>query len=263
MDINTFYLNLNKAPLKKLGHKNRNLVKDSLKIKNAKRHMERWKNRPTYYVCSYGGSGSHMLCNYLHKVGHTEHIHSRKPPVKLTGVGNFKMSGYGDYPRHPNGEYNNKEWFDTTKPLSEDEVNKVKVIYIYRNPIRAIYSRYHPQNKSGLMNIEVPDSTVSLEDIIREKKDLMGLEEFFDNYTTPDPQRNYKIYCIKYEEFFTNYAQVNKALGVRTIGDPPKNTERNFKKPYNDLRDNVYSDLEKIYQPLLEKMEEMPIVKII
>ena len=45
------------------------------------------KNKKTFYVCSYGGSGSKMLCSALRKYGNTKHIHSRKPPEKLEYIG--------------------------------------------------------------------------------------------------------------------------------------------------------------------------------
>lgn len=37
----------------------------------------------TFYVCSYGGCGSTMLCDSLNKYGKTVHIHSPKPPDNL------------------------------------------------------------------------------------------------------------------------------------------------------------------------------------
>ena len=43
-----------------------------------------------FYVCSYGGSGSKMLCNALSKHGKTKHIHSRKPPNNLEYIGKEK-----------------------------------------------------------------------------------------------------------------------------------------------------------------------------
>ena len=47
-------------------------------------------NKKIFYVCSYGGSGSKMLCSALKKYGETIHIHSRKPPNNLEYIGNEK-----------------------------------------------------------------------------------------------------------------------------------------------------------------------------
>ena len=44
-----------------------------------------------FYVCSYGGSGSKMLCSALNKYGKTTHIHSRMPPNNLEYIGNEKV----------------------------------------------------------------------------------------------------------------------------------------------------------------------------
>ena len=48
-----------------------------------------------FYVCSYGGSGSKMLCAALRKYGKVEHIHSRNPPDKLCYIG--KQNGGNTY----------------------------------------------------------------------------------------------------------------------------------------------------------------------
>jgi len=36
-----------------------------------------------YYICSYGGSGSTILFNYLSHFGNVYHIHDRYPPNNL------------------------------------------------------------------------------------------------------------------------------------------------------------------------------------
>ena len=49
-------------------------------------HININKNK-IFYICSYGGSGSTMLANYLSNFGKVFHIHSRYPPKKLTYTG--------------------------------------------------------------------------------------------------------------------------------------------------------------------------------
>ena len=70
----------------------------------------------TFYVCSFGGSGSTLLANSLKPYGRVEHIHSRIPPLELEYIGNNK--GGDTY----------YEWFNVTvifikmkkMPLSND-----------------------------------------------------------------------------------------------------------------------------------------------
>ena len=74
-----------------------------------------------FYVCSYGGSGSKMLCTALQKYGQVEHIHSRNPPDKLCYIG--KQNGGNTY----------EEWFNDVN-IPEAELKKYVVLFIYRNP---------------------------------------------------------------------------------------------------------------------------------
>ena len=82
-----------------------------------------------FYVCSYGGSGSTLLCQSLKKYGKTYHIHSRKPPKELEFVGN--EGGGRAY----------CEWFNGAK-IPKNCKDEIYVIYIYKNPVNAILSRF-------------------------------------------------------------------------------------------------------------------------
>ena len=56
-----------------------------------------------YYICSYGGSGSTVLFNYLSNFGNVYHIHDRYPPLNLSYVGNQNTNintYYKDYLVH-------------------------------------------------------------------------------------------------------------------------------------------------------------------
>lgn len=190
-----------------------------------------------FYVCSYGGSGSKILCEYLKKFGKVEHIHSRKPPQKLTHIGGDVYC----------------EWFNN-KVIPDNELVNYYVIYIYKNPIKSVYSRF--RNPDHLKHIQC-NTNIKLSDVVKSQKDLYGIEEFFDNYTTPDPDRNYKIYCVKYEDFFANISDFNKTLG---IPDNPENYPREIttRREYQD-----YDKLEKIYSNLLNKMKKMDFITIV
>ena len=196
----------------------------------------------TYYVCSYGGCGSYMLCDYLRKFGNVEHIHSRKPPLNLEYIGkkNTLENVYG-------------EWFNNV-PIPENDLANYKVIYLYRNPVKAIYSRFN--NPDHLLHIQC-DPTIKLSHVIETEKDLYGIEEFFDNYTNKDTKRNYPIYCVKYEEFWSHISDFNKELGLPDISSLyPVKKETPRKENQNEI-------LYKIYQPLMKKMSEMNFIQIV
>lgn len=202
----------------------------------------------TYYVCSFGGCGSTLLCEYLSKFGKVKHIHSRLPPDKLMYVGNENAI---------NKTYN--EWFNDVL-IPENNVQNYKVIYIYKNPIKAIYSRFvlkkipHIQH---LRHIQCDNNGfIRLMDVIDTKKDLYKIEEFFDNYTRPK-ERNYKIYCVKYEDFWDNIEVFNQIVGIPSMPDL-------YPKKKETIRNGVYDAvLQEIYQNLINKMNNKSFIEII
>lgn len=203
----------------------------------------------TFYVCSFGGCGSTALFHYLSNFGNVEHVHDRFPPQKLAYIGNKNTS-----------EPTYSEWFNKTE-VPEAELKNIKVIYIYRNPIDVIYSRYVLSN--GEPHIEhlkhimcMNDGNVRMSDIINSKKDLYGLEHFFNNYATVKEERNYKIYCVKYEMFWDNISLFNKLLGVPDIKSlyPVKN-ERKKRVPFE-------KELYSIYLRLMNKMNSLKFIEI-
>ena len=193
-----------------------------------------------FYVCSYGGCGSKVLCNYLKHFGIAYHVHSRNPPKKLTGVGhNVYM-----------------EWFNT-KIISDTELNSNEyyVIYIYRNPVESIYSRL--KYKAHLLHIQCENTDLQIKDIVEAKKDLYGITEFFDNYTTANSDRNYKIYCIKYEKMFENIENINKLFNLN-----------NYPKLYPQKKESIYNyeykdELTDIYNDLINRINDRTIITIV
>lgn len=202
-----------------------------------------------YYVCSAGGCGSTIIYNYLKNFGNVHHIHDRYPPDKLTYIGdeNTDEPVYG-------------EWFNKSE-IPEDKLPFYKVIFLYRNPIDVIFSRFiQPQgpNITHLQHIKcINNGLIGLGDIIGTGKDLYGLEEFYDNYVIPKTTRNYEIYCVKYEDFFNNISLFNKVLGLPDIKQLyPNKIERRKKITY--LKELIY-----IYQNLIFKMNKMPFIKMV
>ena len=187
----------------------------------------------TFYICSYGGCGSTMLTNALKKYGKVKHIHSKKPPNELEYIGN------------DNGGNCYEEWFNGIK-IPSNEINNYYVIYIYKKPIKAILSRF--TDPSHLEHIQV-DKNIVLNDLINTSKDLYGIYEFYNNYTEPNKNRNYKIYSVKYEVLFDNQDQLSKLLNIGPLNLVKQETLR--KIDYN-----VLLALYKIYKDLINKMDQ-------
>jgi len=179
-------------------------------------------NKKIFYVCSYGGSGSYMLCSALNKYGKTKHIHSRKPPNNLEYIGNEK--GGNTY----------VEWFNGVV-IPEEELKYYYVIYIYRNPSFSIPSRFW--NSKHLEHVQI-DKSIKLKDVLDSKKDLYKIREFYDNYTKPNEKRKYKIYCVKYEDIFDKQDELSKLLGIGKLNMVNKSSRKSNKK-----LDNIYGDL--------------------
>lgn len=190
----------------------------------------------TFYVCSYGGCGSKMLCEALKKYGTVKHIHSRKPPEKLEFIG------------RDNGGRTYIEWFNGVQ-VPENEINDYYVIYIYRNPVNSILSRF--TNPFHLDHIQTNRKT-TIDEVIKTSKDLYGIEEFYNNYTRPG-NRNYKIYSIKYEDIFDKQDELSNLLGIDVLGLEKNETERIHKD---------YDKLLEIYKDLIETMKNNDFIMV-
>lgn len=201
-----------------------------------------------YYICSFGGCGSTLLTNYLSNFGNVYHIHDRYPPSKLKYVGknNSDKEVYS-------------EWFNDVD-IPDTELKKYKVIYIYRNPLYVIYSRLAKPtgpNTPHLQHIMCDnDGNIALHDVLHSKQDLYKLEEFFDNYSSKK-ERNYHIYCVKYEQFWNNISLFNK---VMEIPDIKELYPRKYEKPKKIHFESV---LKMIYGNLLQKMAHMNFIEVV
>jgi len=182
-----------------------------------------------FYVCSYGGSGSKMLYLALNKYGKVKHIHSRNPPNKLEYIGNEK------------GGKTYCEWFNGIV-IPEAELKDYYVIYIYRNPSFSIPSRF--TKSKHLVHIQT-NRSIKLNDVLTTKKDLYKIREFHDNYTKPNEKRNYKIYCIKYEDIFDKQDELSNLLGIGKLN-----------MVNQSIRKNSNKELDKIYADLIEEMNK-------
>lgn len=201
-----------------------------------------------YYICSSGGCGSTILFEYLRQFGHVYHIHDRYPPERLCYVGKENTE---------NPVYS--EWFNQTE-IPPDKLGRYKVIFIYRHPIEVIFSRFagvHGPKVDHLQHIRCPQNgNIWLGNVIKSGRDLYELEEFFDHYTLPR-NRNYPIYCVKYEPLFQHMAEFNRVLGIPDVPSLyPIKVER--RKKYMFVR-----ELTTIYRSLIRKMNAKPFIQVI
>lgn len=201
-----------------------------------------------FYVCSSGGCGSTILYNYLKNFGNVYHIHDRFPPNKLEYIGNVNTD-----------KEVYSEWFNGVQ-IPEEHLENYKVIFIYRHPIQVIYSRFAQTkgpNVTHLKNIKCDNNgNIHIFDVLRTRRDLYKMEEFFDNYTMPSV-RNYNIYCVKYELFWDNITLFNRIMGIPDIKALyPVKSERPKKLQF-------LIQLTTIYNSLIHKMKSMKFIEII
>jgi hypothetical protein len=203
-----------------------------------------------YYICSYGGSGSTVLFNYLSNFGNVYHIHDRYPPENLTFVGN--ENNYEDKDVY-------KEWFNATEILPEN-IKNFKVIFIYRHPIDVIFSRFAQLNGPNIPHLQhikcQQNGNINIYDVLKYKKDLYGLEHFFDEYTRKPSNKNYPIYAVKYESFWNNIHLFNQIIDIPDIKEwYPVRQERHKKLAF-------VKELNSIYCSLIIKMNKMRFMEI-
>ena len=219
------------------------------KIENIHPKSFYFNKNMNYYICSSGGCGSTIIYNYLSNFGNVFHCHDRYPPDELEYIG-----------KNHDIENSNDEWFNGIK-VPEQELTNYKVIFIYRYPIPVIFSRFTQRNGPNinhLKNIKCDNNgNINFFDVLKSKKDLYKMEEFFDNYTLNISNKNYDIYCIKYEMFWNNISFFNKIMNIPDIKYLYPTRIENKKK-------QVYvNELTSIYKNLINKMNHMAFIKLI
>jgi len=224
---------------------NQNNLSSMQSIPNIKNYFN--KNMH-YYICSCGGSGSTVLFNYLSNFGNVYHIHDRYPPDKLTYVG-----------KHNTTEDVYGEWFNNIE-IPEEHLGNYKVIFIYRDPIQVIFCRLAQAKGPNIRHLQhikcANNGNIHLFDVLRSKRDLYGLEEFFDNYTTNPAKKNYTVYSVKYELFWNNISAFNNIIGIPDIKEMyPIKQER-------PKRHSFVNELSLIYRSLIYKMNNMRFIEI-
>ena len=223
------------------------LMKDHKQPPNTKKPR-------TFYVCSYGGCGSKMLSKALSDYGDVEHIHSRNLPEKLEYVG--KNGGGKSY----------VEWFNGVK-IPESEVENYSVIYIYRNPVKAIFTQF--TSHTHLQHLKIDDNT-KLIDVANNLEDLYKIKEFHNNYTKENKNRNFKVYLIKYEDIFDNLNEISKTLKIGKLNidrrdEKIRSAKKDGRRGAEGVEDDQYikERLNILYKDLIDEQNSLkPIVEI-
>ena len=152
-----------------------------------------------FYVCSFGGSGSTMLTRFLGRYGKCFHVHSRRPPEHLTKIRKTDHFPFAE------------EWFSE---VPVDDPRRYTVIFIYRHPSHAqlaktgakgkpVYNPIHHRNIQ--VSNPVPESIQDYpEACLTTGKELLGYEDFYDNYAVLGRNANYDIVCVDYTRLWEN-----------------------------------------------------------
>jgi hypothetical protein len=189
-----------------------------------------------FYLCSYGGCGSKVIAAYLRHFGKVYHVRSRYPPSHLTHIGNSNTLK----PIH-------SEWFSCS-PVPNKDLDKYTVIYLYRNPIPCIYKRFNTSKHLYTIQCKYPQVTV--DQVISNKKDLFGIQEFYLNYTRAQTT-NYSIYCVRYEDFLENIETFNATIHLPNIPSI---------YPTIETTTNSNETLEYVYRGLIQEMLSKPFI---
>lgn len=199
-----------------------------------------------FYICSYTGCGTMLLRKALTKQGYiTRIIHDRNPPKEL------EFTGY-DFMEEKSKQLKRIFKFNGVR-VPEKYLSKITVIYIYKNPINSIYSRLIRKHMS--IYVSPNGEQIDFDDVIKQEKDLYGLESFFNNYTRRNQGRNYNIICVNYHKLFEKQDELSELLGVGPLEIEMKEREHEQKN---------YETLKKIYKSLIFKFNTLnPFITVV
>ena len=153
-------------------------------------------SKKTFYINSYGGSGSCMLRRYLEQFGKCTHVHERRRILKLRSKRVMPKL--------------------KTHNLAGPLVNtsQVVVVFVWTDPVYATYSRFgNPRHHN---NVASPRPKATIQNMVDAKRDLHDLAGFVRNWTTP-ANRNYKLVVVRYRALFTTagLTKLHKMLGIK------------------------------------------------
>jgi len=220
-----------------------------------------------YHICSYGGSGSTALYHWLRRLRHTDHIHCRSPPARLTHTGMLRIKSCHDF---------------SDRPVSKDDLAKHSVLFIYRRPSEAclsLLSRFPFCNVARNLDVGPGDPTQSsinstptslygrqrgpglVVQYAAAGKDALGLAEFLSNWIeTPAEPRNYEIVLINYHKIWDDPQALQDVLHLSDLemSTFPKKQKSN-RLPRAKC---VLKQLGAIYDRVDRQVDAMPIVSV-
>ncbi len=198
--------------------------------------------KKTYFICSYGGSGSKMLTGFIRNYYEALHVHDRCPPDELTMPGKF-----------------NKIKIENTFGKEKVDPNLYRVIFIFRSPIDAYLSRgsslQHCKNIDGYYRNHIKDRLT----YVKSGVDIMRYNEHFHNYAVRG-NKKYDIICINYHKIWENLEEILTVLEIplsEIKNFPPKRVKE------KQVDAEILTGLNYMYHDLLEKIKQMPAIKIV
>lgn len=188
----------------------------------------------TFYVCSFGGSGSYLLQGFLKRFGTSYHIHTRNPPPKITKI--------------------KKEQFTTE---AEPDPTGRFVIFIYSNPTHSLFSRasygnFHWQNigveSEKLKLIPSREERAKYFDL---EKDLVDFDEFWSNYVFHESE--FPVLCLNFHYLWENLKSLFDFCQI-----PLEHMKSFPKKRAFSHKNNLPKDKNKIFESLNQKIKLFP-----
>jgi hypothetical protein len=174
----------------------------------------------TYVIVSYGGSGSKMLSGWISDqpnsyVKMVRHMHDPNPPVQLHEFRKpiNEASHQADYRnRHiPGGMFP-----EETALIPEDKYEDYRFIYIFKDPVEGLVSRYgyghcmHVGGDCGTDDKNFPP----LYEYAEKGEDWFKIGTFFNNWTTKSEARKYPVLAVNYHKIWDNVETLVEALGL-------------------------------------------------
>ena len=158
-----------------------------------------------------------------------------------------------------------------TKIVSDAALDDYRVLYIFKDPVEAMVSRFghgHCKHLGGDCGDE--KAFPKLEAYATAGNDRMGVLNHFKAYTTPSDDRHFPIVLLNYHKLWNNLDAVMDALGL------PKQLAPSFPDRTETVRNDYTGKAEgraahteatrqglvAIYQPILTKIREMPAVSL-
>lgn len=238
--------------------------------------------RRIYIVASYGGCGSKMMAGWLWSLPdsvkqHVYHFHDRSPPQQLHELPKPPPPVYGKKTGNADfrtGRFPGGSRFKTDTPrVSDADIDRYRVIYIYKDPVEAMVSRFgwghcqHIQGDCGAGEAQWP----RLDQYAKGGRDRMKLNDHFNAYVHPTAQRNYPVVAVNYHKLWDNLPAFMMALGLppEFVNKFPPRTET----VRNDLTgaaernaahtETTRSGLRVMYRDVLDEISSNPAVIVV